>query len=60
VEQVRAVAVHLDAGLRLGLGVGVAADVVAALQHRTRLSSSDAARSAIVSPKKPDPTINRS
>ena len=32
VEQVRAVDVHLDAGLGLGLAVGVAAEVVAALE----------------------------
>ena len=29
----RAVLVHLDAGLRLGLAVGVAADVVAPVEH---------------------------
>ena len=37
VEQVRAVLVHLDAGLRLGLGVGVAADVRAAVEHQDAL-----------------------
>jgi hypothetical protein len=34
VEQVRAVHVHLDAGLGLGLAVGVAAEVVAALEYQ--------------------------
>ena len=34
VEQVRAVDVHLDAGLRLGLAVGVAAEVVAPLEDQ--------------------------
>ena len=34
VEEVRAVDVHLDAGLGVGLGVGVAADVVAAVEHQ--------------------------
>src|SRR5215831_4451576 len=33
-EQVRAVLVHLDAGLRLGRAVGVAADMRAALDHQ--------------------------
>ena len=33
VEQVRAVAVDLDAGLGLGLAVGVAADVGPAVEH---------------------------
>src|SRR5215469_3841340 len=33
-EQVRAVPVHLNAGPRLGLAVGVAADVGAALDHQ--------------------------
>ena len=37
VEQVRAVLVHLDAGLRLGLGVGVAADVRASLDDEDTL-----------------------
>jgi hypothetical protein len=37
VEQVRAVLVHLDAGLRVALGVGVAAEVGAALQTSARL-----------------------
>src|SRR5205085_5709171 len=34
VEQVCPVDVHLDAGLRLRLAVGVAADVVPALEHQ--------------------------
>ena len=34
----RAVAVHLDAGLRLGLGVRVAADVRAAIEHQDPLA----------------------
>jgi hypothetical protein len=34
VEQVCAVAVHLNTGLGFGLGVGVAADVVPAVQHQ--------------------------
>jgi len=34
VEQVRAVAVHLDPGRLLGLAVGVATDVVAAVDQR--------------------------
>src|SRR5215469_10954046 len=33
-EQVGAIPVHLDAGSRLGLAVGVAADVRAALDHQ--------------------------
>ena len=33
----RAVAVHLDAGLRLGFGVRVAADVRAAIEHQDPL-----------------------
>jgi hypothetical protein len=37
VEQVRAVAVDLDPGLRLALGVGVAADVRAPLEHQDAL-----------------------
>ena len=37
VEQVRAVAVHLDTGLRLGFGVGVAADVRPAVEHQDAL-----------------------
>ena len=37
VEQVGAVLVHLDAGLRLRLGVGVAADVRAPLEHEDAL-----------------------
>ncbi len=37
VEQVRAVLVHLDAGLRLGLGVRVAADVRAPLEDEDAL-----------------------
>src|SRR5262249_38973881 len=37
VEQVRAVAVHLDTGLRLLLGVRVAAQVRAPLQHQDTL-----------------------
>ena len=37
VEQVRAVLVHLDAGLRLRLGVGVAADVRASLDDEDAL-----------------------
>ncbi|MCQ0016229.1 hypothetical protein [Actinomadura madurae] len=32
-EEVRAVAVHLDARLRLGLAVGVSADVAAPVEH---------------------------
>ena len=38
VEQVRAVFVHLDTGLRLGLGVGVAADVRAPLDDQDPLA----------------------
>ena len=37
VEQVRAVAVHLDAGLRLGLRVGVTADVWASVDDENAL-----------------------
>ncbi len=37
VEQVRAVLVHLDAGLRLGLGVGVTADVRATIENENTL-----------------------
>ncbi len=61
VEQVGAVHVHLDAGLGLGLAVGVAAEVVAAARAPAPCRpSSLAQRSAIVSPKKPDPTMTRS
>ena len=38
VEQVRSVLVHLDAGLRLRLGVGVAAQVVTALDDEHLLT----------------------
>ena len=38
VEEVRAVLVHLDAGLRLGLGVGVPPDVRAPIQDKHPLA----------------------
>jgi hypothetical protein len=38
VEEVSAIPVHLDPGFRLGLGVGVAADVVAPFQHQYPLA----------------------
>lgn len=60
VEEVGAVLVHLDAGLGVALGVGVAAQVGAAPRTSTRRPRSLAARSAMVRPKKPEPTISRS
>ena len=61
VEQVGAVLVDLDAGLRLGLGVGVAADVGPPVDARARACPSwVATRSAIVRPKNPEPTTRRS
>ena len=55
-----AVAVDLDPGRRLGLGPGVAAEVVAPLEdERPGGRCSRATVSATVSPKKPEPTTTR-
>lgn len=60
VEQVRPVLVDLDTGLRFSFRVGVAAQMGRRSITRTRLPSCVAARSAIVSPKNPEPTMNKS
>jgi hypothetical protein len=53
VEQVRAVAVHLDARRRVVLGVGVAADVAAPVDDRHPEAQIVGARSAIGETEKP-------